>query len=74
MIRVLVLVAAAFTLAACGERQQELRGSVKQDTAAFQGTGKPYVAGGWKAGDKASWEGQLKTRTQAGQNDYNKVN
>lgn len=74
MIRVLLLAAAAFALAACGERQQELRGGVKQDTAAFQGTGMPYVAGGWKAGDKTSWEGQLKTRTQNGQNDYNKVN
>ena len=74
MMRALLLVTSAFALTACGEPQQELRGTVKQDTAAFQGTGKPYVAGGWKTGDKASWEGQLKTRTQAGQNDYNKVN
>jgi hypothetical protein len=27
----------------------------------------------WKAGDKTSWESQLKVRTQMGQNDYNKV-
>ncbi len=74
MMRALLTVAAALALVACGERQQELRASVKQDTAAFQGTGMPFVAGGWKAGDKTSWEGQLKTRAQNGQNDYNKVN
>ena len=44
------------------------------DTAAFQGTGMPFAAPGWKQGDKVSWEQQLKTRTQNGQNDYTKVN
>ena len=65
--------AALLGLAACGEKPQSLQ-TVKQDTASFQGTGMPYVTPGWKPGDKASWEAQLKTRTQNGQNDYAKVN
>ena len=74
MMRVLIPVAAALALAACGEKPQAMKDNAKQDTAAFQGTGMPYAAPGWKAGDKASWETQLKTRTQNGQNDYTKVN
>jgi hypothetical protein len=74
MMRALLLVAAAFALAACGEKPQAMKDNAKQDTAAFQGTGMPYAAPGWKAGDKTGWEAQLKTRTQNGQNDYTKVN
>jgi hypothetical protein len=37
------------------------------------GTGKAYTVGGWKQGDKASWEAQLKARAQYGQNDYSRV-
>lgn len=73
MMRALVLITGAVLLAACGEKPQSL-GSVKQDAAPFQGTGTPFAAQGWKQGDKTSWEQQLKTRTQSGQNDYNKVN
>lgn len=57
-------------LAACAERPQTLGSGVKVDAEAFQGTGMPYAASGWKQGDKASWEQHLKARTQAGQNDY----
>ncbi|RZJ21965.1 MAG: hypothetical protein EOO54_11945 [Haliea sp.] len=60
-------------LAGCGEKPQALQ-DTKQDSALFQGTGMPYVSPGWKPGDKTSWEQQLKTRTQQGQNDYAKVN
>ena len=74
MMRVLIPVAAALALAACGEKPQSMKDNAKQDTAAFQGTGMPFAAPGWKVGDKASWESQLKTRTQNGQNDYTKVN
>ena len=74
MMRATLLTGAALlALAGCGEKPQALQG-VKTDSASFQGTGMPYVAPGWKAGDKTSWEQQLKTRTQSGQNDYNKVN
>ena len=35
------------------------------------GTGDgPYTAAGWKAGDATSWEEQMRTRTQSGQNEY----
>ena len=71
--RALLTVLAALTLAACGEKPQVL-GGTRQDTPAFQGTGMPFTAPGWQSGDKASWEAQLRTRTQNGQNDYNKVN
>lgn len=73
MIRVVLASSCVLALAACGEPDQGKRG-VRSDTAAFQGTNMPYVAGGWKPGDKTSWEQQLKTRTQQGQNDYAKVN
>jgi hypothetical protein len=63
---------ALFTLSACGEKPQSL-GGAKQDSAAYTGTGKAYVDPSWKAGDKASWESQLRTRAQNGQNDYTKV-
>ena len=73
MTRVAAVIAAALLAAGCGEKPQSL-GAVKQDSAAFQGTGMPYTVPGWKQGDRASWEQQLKTRTQTGQNDYTKVN
>lgn len=60
-------------LSACGEQPQTL-GAVKKDAAPHQGTGKPYVDGGWKAGDKTSWESHLKARMQNGQNDYSRMN
>jgi hypothetical protein len=61
-------------LAACGERPQTIGSNAKVDAAPFQGTGKPFADASWKQGDKTSWEQQLKTRAQMGQNDYNKVN
>ena len=63
-------------LVACGEQPQTISTNSKVDKHASQGTGvaPPFTAPGWKGGDKASWESQLKVRTQMGQNDYNKVN
>jgi hypothetical protein len=75
MIRFACLATAALALVACGDQQQTSAG-VKSDVPAFQsvtGPGNAYNAPGWKAGDKAAWEQQLKTRTQAGQNEYNRV-
>ena len=69
----LVIAAGALALAACGEKPQIATG-IKSDTNPFQGTGMPYQAAGWKPGDRNSWEQQLKTRTQQGQNEYGKVN
>ncbi|WP_096669556.1 hypothetical protein [Polaromonas sp. AET17H-212] len=72
MMRLTLLTAAVMALAACGEKPQSA-GGVKSDTAAFQGTSNAFNAPGWKAGDKTAWEQQLKTRAQAGQNEYNRV-
>lgn len=60
-------------LAGCGEKPQSM-GGVKSDVAAFEGAQNPFVVPGWKAGDKTSWEQQLKTRTQNTQNEYMKIN
>ena len=73
MRRALLLVFAAAALAACGEKPQVL-GGTRQDTPAFQGTGMPFTAAGWQAGDRGSWEAHLRTRTQNTQNEYNKAN
>ena len=71
----LILAAASVALlCACGDQTQIRGQGSSQDAAAFQGTGKPYALQGWKQGDKTSWEQQLRTRTQNGQNDYAKVN
>lgn len=67
------IVALVALLVACGERPQTL-GAAKQDATPFSGTGKPFVDGGWKQGDKASWESHMKARTQQGQNDYSRMN
>ena len=73
MIRTLYLVALAALLSACGEKPQTL-GTGGKDASAFSGTGKAFVEAGWKPGDKASWESQLKARGQYGQNDYTRMN
>jgi hypothetical protein len=58
-------------LTGCGDKPQSM-GGVKSDTAPYQGTGMAYALPGWKAGDKTSWEQQLKTRAQA-QDDHAKA-
>jgi len=73
MIRSAFILAAVLSLAACGEKPQT-SSAAKRDTPAFQGTSNPYNAPGWTAGDKTSWEQQLKTRIQNSQNEYNRVN
>ncbi len=60
-------------LAACGEKPQTL-GGVKSDVAAFEGAKNPFVAQGWKPGDKSSWEQELKARTLRTQNEYSRIN
>ncbi|HEV7915727.1 MAG TPA: hypothetical protein VGP22_18340 [Albitalea sp.] len=71
----LLLIGAALALvgglAACGERVQTANPR-KSDTAAWQGADNPYGAAGWKAGDKASWDEQMRTRALT-QNEYAKT-
>ena len=74
MKRVLVVIWLLAALCACTETPQALDNGKRPDVAAYQGTGMQFTAPGWKQGDKTSWEQQMKTRTQNGQNDYNKVN
>jgi hypothetical protein len=60
-------------LVACGEQPQEM-GGTRSDAAPYTGVGKSqYQQPGWKVGDKASWEQQLKSRAQYGMNDYSRV-
>jgi len=66
------MVALAALLSACGEKPQTL--GTGKDASSYTGTGKAFVAGGWKQGDKASWESQLKARGQNTQNEYSKTN
>ena len=74
MIRLLAL-SGVLALGACGEKPQDMTASgVKQDDAPYQGVGdSQYAQAGWKAGDKGSWEQQLKARAQYGQNDYTRM-
>lgn len=73
MRKVFFIAAAAALLVACGEKPQTL-GGAKQDASPYSGTGKAFAAAGWKSGDKASWESQLKARAQNSQNEYSKTN
>jgi len=57
-------------LSACSETPQ-VAGTRIQGTPAYMGAeGSPYTDAGWKAGDATSWEEQMRTRTQSGQNEY----
>lgn len=68
-----LLLAAATLLAlgACGEKPQTATAR-KADAKAWEGAADPYVAPGWKAGDRASWESQMRARSQ-GQNEYVRI-
>jgi hypothetical protein len=60
-------------LAACSEKPQELAGSkVKGSAPAWQGAKDEFVQPGWKVGDRASWEQQMKERAK-GQNEYARI-
>jgi len=73
MIRFLLVLASLAALAGCGETDQSTAaGTNRNDTPPWQGAKNPHVAQGWTAGDKASWENQLRTRSQY-QNEYAKV-
>lgn len=69
----LLALSIVLALAACGERPQSAGSAKKSDAKAWAGaTNSAYTDGGWKAGDKDSWEAHLKTRAQQGQNEYNR--
>jgi hypothetical protein len=64
----------ACVLAACGEKPQiaASKGERKSDAKGFTGADPGYSVPGWKAGDEASWQQQLKQRAQS-QNEYVRV-
>lgn len=68
----LAATAALVALTACGEKPQTSGGNTKV-TPAYAGTGSQYMQPDWKAGDKASWEAQLKARQQNTQNEYPRI-
>jgi hypothetical protein len=73
MIRGLICAAVAMLLVGCGERAQTSVAR-KADSQSWQGAAPgPYAAAGWKAGDAASWEQQLRSRTLYGQNEYSRT-
>lgn len=76
MRRILWAVFPALLIAGCGERDQvQISGSNtnRGDVPPWQAAKTTYTAKGWSPGDKAAWEAQMRTRSQA-QNEYNKVN
>ena len=74
MIRLVALAgvtALVLSQAACGEKPQTAA-TRKPDTKIWAGTDNAFAAGGWKTGDQASWEEQMRNRAQA-QNEYAKA-
>ena len=75
MKRIFITLTAVLTIAglsACTEKPQT-GGGVTHDAAPYAGTGSNFTQSGWKAGDKASWEQQLKARQQYSQNEYTRT-
>ena len=74
MMRSLLLCLAAgglIALSACAEKEQTAA-TRKSDSKPWAASERSHVAGGWKSGDQASWEAQLRARAQA-QNEYVRV-
>lgn len=68
---VFVLLAAG-AMAACSEKPQTNESKRKADAHAYEGAASAFTASGWKAGNEASWEQQMKNRAQ-GQNEYSRI-
>ena len=69
---ILALLAACGALAACTEKPQTAS-TRKVDAPPWAGTASTAnTAPGWKVGDEASWEAQIKARSQ-GQNEYSRA-
>lgn len=71
-LRVALALGAAAMLSACGEQPQERSAGAKSGQPSWQGAGNPHVVEGWKPGDQASWEEQMRRRAQ-GQNEYSRI-
>ena len=71
MKRMSLIVLSVAALTACGEKAQTL--GTKKDATAFSGADNAFVASGWTAGDKNSWEQHLRARGQYGMNDHSRA-
>ncbi|WER45227.1 hypothetical protein CupriaWKF_13060 [Cupriavidus sp. WKF15] len=69
-----MLAVASLLLAGCGEKAQTATASHKKsDAPAYQGApDDPFVVKGWTAGDKTTWDNQIRQRNQL-QNEYNRT-
>jgi len=73
MMRILIVALLGTGLAACGEKAQTVQSAQKKsDGKAWDAAHNAYVAEGWKAGDQASWEQQMRARAQ-NQNEYSRA-
>jgi len=66
-----LLLLSGLALSGCSDKPQNLNRAKNWDAPAYSGAAKAYMAAGWTAGDKASWEQQMRTRNQR-QNDYSR--
>jgi hypothetical protein len=67
----IVLAMIAVFAAGCGERPQTVTPAKRADAKPWEGAQGGNVAEGWKPGDQASWEAQMRQRAQ-GQNEYSR--
>ena len=67
-----LLLLAVLALVAC-EKAQTAPSARKPDTKPWDTAQNPFVAPGWKQGDQASWEAQIRRRA-SGQNEYAAAN
>ncbi|HUL65475.1 MAG TPA: hypothetical protein VLW55_12740 [Burkholderiaceae bacterium] len=65
---IVIALALAFGLTAC-EKTQTAPSARKPDSKQWEAAQNPFVAPGWKSGDEASWEAQLRKRASR-QNEY----
>ena len=71
-----VALLACLALSACGEKPQTAgtrKADVDPSQGAAQGADPAYTVPGWKVGDAASWEAQIKSRAENGQNEYSRI-
>ena len=69
--RISLILLSVIALSACGEKAQTL--GTKTDAPAYTGAANAFVAPGWTAGDKTSWEQHLRARGQYGMNDHSRA-
>ena len=67
----LALMALAVAVSGCGEKAQTASAK-KTDAKAWESSQNTYAAEGWKGGDQAAWEAQMRIRAQ-GQNEYSRI-